>query len=222
LTYKIAVIGAANHHEVIQRSLEGLNVSFYPTMDQFLREFGSGLEFPLIVIGEKGLLFRKPFKQFKEDNPDLVRSLVINNRPLKLEEADDYLLKPLNGAHLRRRVETHLSALKKVSEQIKAHVLGEVFDTAFASAPIGITVSVSLNSTLTMRPRGSTTLTPNIWRLWDATVVKCRHSTGPNLPTPMISKRSWSILNASSRGRLRATRWRSASLNLTAQLCGST
>ncbi|NLA92724.1 MAG: EAL domain-containing protein, partial [Spirochaetales bacterium] len=141
LTYKIAVIGAANHHEVIQRSLEGLNVSFYPTMDQFLREFGSGLEFPLIVIGEKGLLFRKPFKQFKEDNPDLVRSLVINNRPLKLEEADDYLLKPLNGAHLRRRVETHLSALKKVSEQIKAHVLGEVFDTAFASAPIGITVS---------------------------------------------------------------------------------
>ncbi len=141
ITYKIAVIGAAPYNEVVASSLEGLNVAFYSTMDQFLREFGSALEYPLIVIGEKGPLFRKPFKQFKEDNPDLVRTLVIHSRPLKLEEADDYLLKPLNGAHLRRRVENHLSALKKVSEQIKAHVLGEVFDTAFASAPIGITVS---------------------------------------------------------------------------------
>ncbi len=141
ITYKIAVIGAAPYKEVVASSLEGLNVAYYPTVDQFLREFGSALEYPLIVIGERGPLFRKPFKQFKEDNPDLVRTLVIHNRPLKLEEADDYLLKPLNGAHLRRRVESHLSALKRVSEQIKAHVLGEVFDTAFASAPIGITVS---------------------------------------------------------------------------------
>ena len=141
ITYKIAVIGAAPYKEVVANSLEGLNVAFYPTVDQFLREFGSTLEYPLIVIGEKGPLFRKLFKQFKEDNPDLVRTLVIHNRPLRLEEADDYLLRPLNGAHLRRRVESHLSALKKVSEQIKAHVLGEVFDTAFASAPIGITVS---------------------------------------------------------------------------------
>ncbi len=141
ITYKIAVIGAAPYKEVVASSLEGLYVAFYPTVDQFLREFGSTLEYPLIVIGEKGPLFRKLFKQFKEDNPDLVRTLVIHNRPLRLEEADDYLLRPLNGAHLRRRVESHLSALKKVSEQIKAHVLGEVFDTAFASAPIGITVS---------------------------------------------------------------------------------
>ncbi|MDD3791348.1 MAG: EAL domain-containing protein [Sphaerochaetaceae bacterium] len=141
LSYKIVVIGSGSHQEVAKRCLEDLNVAFYNTLDQFLREFGPKVEFPLIVIGERGVLFRRPFRKFKEDNSTLVRSLVISNRPLEVEEADDYLLKPLNGAHLRRRVEAHLGALEKVAEKIKAHVLGEVFDTAFASAPIGITVS---------------------------------------------------------------------------------
>ena len=141
LRYKIVVIGSGSHQEVAKRCLEDLNVAFYNTLDQFLREFGPKVEFPLIVIGERGVLFRRPFRKFKEDNSTLVRSLVISNRPLEVEEADDYLLKPLNGAHLRRRVEAHLGALEKVAEKIKAHVLGEVFDTAFASAPIGITVS---------------------------------------------------------------------------------
>lgn len=148
LTYKIVVIGSGSHQEVAKRCLEDLNVTFYSTVDQFLREYGAKVEFPLVVIGEKGLLFRKPFRKFREDNPTLVRSLVISNRPLKVEEADDYLLKPLNGAHLRRRVEAHLGALEKVTEKIKAHVLGEVFDTAFASAPIGITVSSFLQLVL--------------------------------------------------------------------------
>ncbi|MFA5468230.1 MAG: EAL domain-containing protein [Sphaerochaetaceae bacterium] len=153
LFQRVAVVAQRALRERLISALEGLDVEYYPHLNRALEKIHAKILNPLVIVIESENTSKRALKKLEVLDSNLIRVVLIASEPPGKASQHDFVVKPVDAALLREKVEFHLTALEKIDQLLKAKKLEEVFASAFESAPIGITISSYLNLGRNVRER---------------------------------------------------------------------